>query len=48
MSPTAVVMSGFQAFNTWSPQNKEMPGTIIHHTASEPAQMMAAYFSPTM
>ena len=42
------VISGFHWFSTESPQIMDIPGMIIHHTASEPAQMMDAYFSPTM
>ena len=45
---TVWVIAGFQAFSTWSPHSRAMPGTMIIHTASEPAQMIAAYFSPTM
>ena len=26
----------------------DIPGMMIHHTASDPAQMMEAYFSPTI
>ncbi len=42
------VISGFHWFSTESPQIMDIPGMIIHHTASEPAQMMDAYFSPTI
>ena len=48
IEPTVCVIAGFQAFNTWSPHSKAMPGTMIIHTASEPAQIMAAYFNPTI
>ena len=33
---------------TRSGNNHEMAGTITHHTATEPQQMMSAYFKPTM
>ena len=46
--PTVEVISGFHAFSTLSPQMADIPGMMIHHTASDPAQMMEAYFSPTM
>ena len=42
------MISGFHAFSTLSPQIADIPGMIIHHTASEPAQMMEAYFNPTI
>ena len=48
IEPTVCVIAGFQAFNTWSPHSIAMPGTMIIHTASEPAQIMAAYFNPTI
>ena len=48
MEPTVAVISGFHWFSTLSPQIRDMPGMIIHHTASEPAQMIEAYFSPTI
>ena len=48
MSFTAVVMAGFHVFRTSSPHIIEKPGTMMNHTATEPAQIMAAYFKPTM
>ena len=48
MSPTAVVMEGSQRLSTWSWKTMAMPGTTSHHTASEPRQMMNAYFRPMM
>lgn len=36
------------ALTTRSGNNHEMAGTITHHTATEPQQMMSAYFKPTM
>ena len=41
-------MAGFHWFSTLSPHNSDIPGTIIHHTAKEPAQIMEAYFKPTI
>ena len=48
ISLTVCVKAGFQAFSTWSPNNIDIPGTITSHTTNEPAQMMAAYFRPTI
>ena len=42
------VKAGFHAFSTWSPNNRAIPGTITSHTTNEPAQMIAAYFKPTI
>jgi hypothetical protein len=33
------VMVGSHMFSTWSWKNKDMPGTMSHHTANEPRQM---------
>ena len=41
-------MVGSHWLSTMSPQNNDMPGTISHHTANEPTQMMKAYFRPTI
>ena len=48
MSPTAVVIEGSHWFSTSPGKSSAMPGTMIHHTAREPRQMMNAYFRPTM
>jgi len=48
MLPTVATIDGFHWFSTLSPQIMDIPGMIIHHTASEPAQMIEAYFSPTI
>ena len=46
--PTVEVISGFHAFSTLSPQIADIPGMIIHQTTNEPAQMIEAYFNPTI
>ena len=48
MSPTAVVIDGSHMLRTSPGNNSAIPGTIIHHTANEPIQMMKAYFKPMM
>ena len=48
MSPTAVAIAGFHSLSTVSPNSRAIPGTTNHHTASEPIQMMKAYFRPTI
>ena len=44
--PTAVVIDGSHWFSTVSGKMSAIPGTISHHTVSEPTQMMKAYFRP--
>ena len=48
MSPTAVVIDGSHWLSTSAGNSRAMPGTMSHHTASEPRQMMRAYLKPTM
>ncbi len=46
--PTAVLIDGSQALSTESGNSSAMPGTISHHTESEPRQIIKAYFRPTI
>ncbi|CUP22346.1 Uncharacterised protein [Segatella copri] len=41
-------MLGSQALSTLSWKITLMPGTISHHTTSEPRQVKKAYFRPMM
>ena len=46
--PTVCVTEASQLFSTTSPNTTDISGTISHHTANEPRQMMNEYFRPMM
>ena len=46
ISPTAVVIDGSHWFNTSEPKNSARPGTMSHHTESDPNVMMSEYLKP--
>ena len=46
MSPTAVAIEGSHWFSTVSGNSRARPGTMSHHTETEPRQIINAYLNP--